>query len=106
MINKNMNVMSIKKHYLKEKSACKVTFNLVLDFADRVNLTGNFNDWDIESIPLKKSNNGKFSVSIELEKGKEYQFKYLVDGTDWANDMESDKFIKNKFQTENSVIII
>lgn len=101
--------MSLKKQYLKSKPVCKVTFVLAKDIiasAKAVNLTGEFNDWDYESIPMKKTKNGEFSVSIDLEKGREYQFKYLVNGKDWINDVEADKFVKNEFKSENSVVIV
>ncbi len=47
--------MSILKQYKEEKKQCKVTFklpeNIAFD-AKKVNLTGDFNNWDIESIPM------------------------------------------------------
>lgn len=98
--------MSLKKQYLKTKPICKVTFMLAEDIAHQVNLAGEFNNWDIESIPMKKSKNGEFSASIELEKGREYQFKYLIDGKEWLNDMDADKFVQNEFLSENSVVIV
>jgi hypothetical protein len=53
--------------------------------------------------PLK---NGDYSVTLTLEKGKEYQFKYLIDAKQWVNDPEADKYVANAFQGENSVIVI
>jgi 1,4-alpha-glucan branching enzyme len=101
--------MSVKKQYNQTKSVCKVTFKLAKDIAssaNRVNLAGDFNNWDIESIPMKKLKGGEFSVSVDLEKGREYQFKYLIDGRAWLNETEADKHVPNEFQTENSVIIV
>ena len=101
--------MSIKKQNNKSKSICKVTFaltNSIGSSANLVNLAGDFNNWDIESIPMKKSKGGEFSVSIDLEKGKEYQFKYIIDKKDWINDLEADKFVPNIFHSENSIIIL
>ena len=101
--------MSLKKQYLKSKSVCKVTFTLENDIATsatKVNLAGDFNNWDIESIPMKKSKSGIFSVSIDLEKGKEYQFKYIIEGKDWVNELEADKYVYNEFNSENSVVCI
>jgi 1,4-alpha-glucan branching enzyme len=101
--------MSVKKQNIKSKSACKVTFALtsgVATSANLVNLAGDFNNWDIESLPMKKTKNGEFSVSIDLEKGKEYQFKYIIDRKDWINDMEADKFVPNAFHSENSVVLV
>jgi 1,4-alpha-glucan branching enzyme len=101
--------MSLKKQYIKTKPICKVTFILAKDIApsaNQVNLAGDFNNWDIESIPMKKLKNGEFTASVDLKKGKEYQFKYLIDGREWVNETEADKFVPNEFQSENSVIIV
>ena len=101
--------MSLKKQYIKTKPVCKVTFILAKEIAvsaNKVNLTGDFNNWDIESIPMKKTKSGEFSASVELEKGKEYQFKYVINGKDWLNETEADKYVPNEFHSENSVVIV
>ena len=101
--------MSIKKQFDKNKPVCKVTFNLAnsnTNNALRVNLAGDFNNWNIESIPMKKISNSGFSVSVDLKKGREYQFKYLVDGSTWLNETEADKHVTNIFQSENSVVVV
>ena len=101
--------MSLKKQFDAKKHVCKVTFTLAEDMADssnRVNLAGDFNNWDIESIPMKKLKNGDYSVSVNLKDGMEYQFRYLVEGLGWLNELEADKQVLNGFQTENSVVII
>jgi len=102
-------MMSLKKQFNAKKHLCKVTFTLAENIADssnRVNLVGDFNNWDIESIPMERLKDGDYSVSINLEKGKEYQFKYLVEGLGWLNEKEADKHVVNVFQTENSVVIV
>jgi 1,4-alpha-glucan branching enzyme len=101
--------MTIKKQYSKKKPECKVTFKLAKEIAgsvNSVNLAGDFNSWDTESIPLKKLNSGEFTVSVNFEKGREYQFKYLIDGKEWINEKEADKHIPNEFQSENSVVTV
>jgi 1,4-alpha-glucan branching enzyme len=101
--------MSIKKQNLKSKSVCKVTFTLendIASLANQVNLAGDFNNWDINSIPMKKNKDGKFSVSVNLQKGREYQFKYIIDGKNWVNELEADKYVLNEFNSENSVVIV
>jgi 1,4-alpha-glucan branching enzyme len=107
--NLKSKIMSIKKQYSKTKPVCKVTFILANDIvisAKKVNVTGDFNNWDIESIPMKKAKNGELQASVELEKGREYQFKYVIDGKQWINETDADKFVPNEFQSENSVIVV
>ena len=99
--------MSLKKQFDAKKQVCKVTFTLaknITSSSNRVNLVGDFNNWNIESIPMERLKSGDYSVSINLEKGKEYQFKYLVEGLGWLNEKEADKHVLNNYQTENSVI--
>ena len=101
--------MSLKKQFYVKKPVCKVTFKVTEDVAasaNRVNLAGDFNNWDTNSIPMKKLKGGKYAVSLDLPKGKEYQFKYLIDGDSWMNEKDADKHVSNQFQTINSVIIL
>ena len=101
--------MSLKKLYTKTKPVCKVTFQLAKDYANSANqvyLAGDFNSWDIEGIPMKKLKSGEFTATVDLEKGREYQFKYYTDGREWLNETEADKYVPNEFQGENSVVIV
>jgi len=101
--------MSIKKQFDIKKRICKVTFTLAKDIAisaNRVNLAGDFNNWDIESIPMKKNKGGEFSVSVDLKQGREYEFKYIIDGWTWLNEKDADKYVSNGFQTDNSVVVV
>ncbi len=100
--------MSIKKQVLKTKDVCKATFTLTkneVENAETIYIVGEFNNWSETANPLKKFKNGNFKTTIDLEKGKKYQFKYLVDGTKWINDENADMYIPNNFSGENSVVI-
>jgi hypothetical protein len=55
---------------------------------------------------MKRIRGGEYAVTVLLPKGREYQFKYLIDGNSWVNENEADKLVPNEFQTENSVVII
>ena len=99
--------MSITKKFLKSKPVCKVTFKLAkgqVNGAETVNVVGDFNAWDEQASPMKKLKAGGFSTTLELEQGKEYQFRYLIDGEKWVNDEEADKFSQSPFGAENCVI--
>jgi len=100
--------MSLKKQILKSKPVCKVTFRFPKEMADdakSVVLAGDFNNWDTAACQLTKLKSGEFTVSLELEKDKEYEFRYLVDGKDWYNDPEADGYTANHFGSENSVVV-
>ena len=102
--------MSIKKLYLKRKPVCKVTFRIseeVGKSARTAHVVGEFNSWDVFSTPMKKLKKGAFTATLNLEKGREYQFRYLLDNKNWQNDGDADKFEPTPFgDSENSVIAL
>lgn len=98
----------IKKQFLKSKPVCKATFILPAEAAPEakdVLLVGDFNDWDAENaVKMKKQKNGVFKAVVSLEAGKEYEFRYLIDGENWENDWQADKYVSTPFGVDNSVI--
>lgn len=99
--------MSLKKSFSKD-GKCKVTFTVEAEAAQgakMINLAGDFNNWETSGTLLKKAKDGSFSVAMNLEKNKEYQFRYLLDGCKWENDWKADKYIPAPFSsTDNSVV--
>lgn len=101
--------MSLKKTYLQSKPECKVTFRLdkqLANSAEEATLVGEFNNWDEQGLKMKRLKSGEFSLTLNLEKDKEYQFRYLLDSKEWINDPNADKFAPNAYQSENSVIVV
>jgi 1,4-alpha-glucan branching enzyme len=100
--------MSIEKKYSNSSGVCKVTFNLpstVAEQAKTANLVGDFNNWDSSQHPMKKSKNGKFSLSVELEVNNVYEFRYLVNESRWETDWDADSVVPVPFGNEfNSVV--
>ena len=99
----------MKKRYLKTKPVCKVTFDLpaaMIGPARQVSLTGDFNDWNAKSTPMKRRKDGSFTVTVDLQRDAEYQFKYLIDGR-WENDWHADAYRHcHSGGYENSVVIV
>jgi 1,4-alpha-glucan branching enzyme len=100
--------MAISKTYSKSKPVCKVTFEVsggAVNGAKSVSLLGDFNEWNPTA--LKKQKDGAFKASVELEKGKEFAFRYLVDNDVWINDEAADKYVANGVSyDENSVVVL
>ncbi len=65
---------------------------------------GELNNWDTEMNPMQKLSDGRFKLVLELEKGKEYQYRFLIDFKEWANDPEADYCVRNDFGSENCVV--
>ncbi len=101
--------MSIAKKYFKTKSTCRLTFRLLKDEvgdAKTIHLAGDFNKWNTQKTVMKHLKNGDFKVELELESGREYAFRYLVDKTRWTNDTEADKTAPTPYpDSVNSVVI-
>jgi 1,4-alpha-glucan branching enzyme len=72
--------------------------------ADKVTVVGDFNNWEKEATPLEKQKNGDFTTILELDAGKEYRFRYLIDGQRWENDWNADKYVKSLYDVEDSVV--
>lgn len=97
----------IKKQFMKSKAVCKATFTLpaeVAPEAKNIVIVGDFNGWNPETAPEMKKQKDGFKAIVELETGKEYEFRYLIDGQTWVNDQEADKYVPSPFGVENSVI--
>lgn len=99
----------IEKHYLNEGSSCLVSFKLTKEAApgaQKVTITGDFNDWNKENIVMKKLKNGDFTVTLTLKANREYRFRYLIDGERWENDWNADRYDPNEFGWHDSVVIV
>jgi 1,4-alpha-glucan branching enzyme len=97
----------LRKQYLKTKPECKVTFSLPESVqAETVYLIGEFNGWDETATPMKKKKDGSFEVTLNLEAGREYQFRYVVNGTEYHNDWSADKYVPNPYSGDNSVVVL
>lgn len=59
-------------------------------WAERIHLVGDFNDWDRESLPLQPGRQENWQVELELDRGREYRFRYLIDGDHWRSEWHAD----------------
>lgn len=100
----------LKKSYLKGGKRCRVTFIVPPKAGEGVSracLVGVFNGWDQEAAPMKKRPDGSFELTVTLDAGQEYRFRYLLDGSRWENDWNADKYLPSAFpDAEDSVVIV
>ena len=98
-----------KKTAPKVSSTTKVTFTLpkeAVQTAKTVAVVGEFNNWDIvNGVELKKQKDGSFSTTLELEAGKEYQYRFLINGEVWENAWDAPKYVETPFGAFNSVVL-
>jgi 1,4-alpha-glucan branching enzyme len=101
--------VGIKKQYIKSGANCKVTFRLPCDAASEaqsITVVGDFNNWSRDASPMKRLKNGDFTLVLDLEPGREYRFRYLINGIKWENDWCADRYEPNPFGAEDSIIVI
>ena len=92
-----------KKTPVKNSTAAKVTFEVRED-ANAVFVAGDFNGWSTSATPLAKRKDGRFSTTITLPKGKEYRYRYVVDGDRWTNDGDADRYEPNEHGSDDCII--
>ena len=101
----------LKKQYVKSRNIWKVTFELPKDElpadlnVEHVHLAGEFSNWDPATLPMKRAKGGAFRITVELEPGREYQFRYLVNGELWCNDWRADAYVPGGLGEDNSVVV-
>jgi len=96
----------IRREPIDRKGQVRVTFELPSDpWVERVNLVGEFNDWDTTSTPMVRARaDANWKVTVELEAGRCYRFRYLVDGAQWLNDWHADDYVENPYGSSDSVV--
>jgi 1,4-alpha-glucan branching enzyme len=80
----------IRKTFIETDSrlVARVTFTLPNSiWANAIYLVGDFNDWNRTSHPFPQDRDGHWSITVDLELGRAFQFRYLRDGEEWMNDL-------------------
>ena len=95
----------LKKNYLKNGKTCRVTFKYPNEEkSESAVLIGGFNDWNMETCPMKRLKDGSFSLTIALTAGNSYRFRYVLDGVTWVNEHDADSYIANEYGSDDSLI--
>lgn len=99
-IKRNME-NSAQKEIIK-KNGKKVEFRLSAPAAKEVFLAGEFNLWDIRSMPMKRGRDGNWSIHASLPPGR-YEYKFFADNG-WVEDSPAAELTANSFGTQNLVL--
>jgi 1,4-alpha-glucan branching enzyme len=92
---------SVQKETIK-KNGKKVEFSLSAPEAKEVFLTGEFNHWDIRSMPMKRGKDGNWKAQTTLPPGR-YEYKFIADNH-WVEDSPAAELAANSFGTKNIVL--
>ncbi len=65
---------------------------------------GEWNDWSADADVMHRDAEGGFSLTVGLDTGRAYRFRYLLDGQRWDNDWAADAYLRNDFGGDDSVL--
>ena len=93
----------IKSRAAKDKAS--VTFTVDPRAGARTAaVCGEWNDWSADADVMRRDAEGGFSVTVGLDAGRAYRFRYLLDGQRWDNDWSADAYVRNDFGGDDSVV--
>ena len=83
----------------------RVTFSLPESvWADTIYLVGDFNGWNNTSHPFTVDRDGLWSITVDLELDREYEFRYRRDG-EWMNDNQADGYTQSPYGSDNFIVV-
>ena len=89
----------------KAKGRAGVTFTLDPRVgAQTAAVCGEWNDWSAGADVMRRDAEGGFSLTVDLEAGRAYRFRYLLDDQRWENDWAADAYLPNSFGGDDSVV--
>ena len=87
------------------KGKARVTFTVDPQVgAQAAAVCGEWNDWSAGAGIMQRDGEGGFSVTVDLDAGRAYRFRYLLDGQRWDNDWAADAYVRNDFGGDDSVV--
>lgn len=88
------------------RPVARVTFALPdIIQADTIYLVGDFNDWNRASHPFRQDREGRWSITVDLELGRAFQFRYMCDDEGWMSDNQADAYVPNPHGSDNFVVV-
>ena len=81
-----------------------VTFTLTAAVqASHAAVCGEWNGWSADRDIMERADDG-FTHTVELEAGRTYRFRYLLDGHRWENDWAADSYVPNNHGGDDSLV--
>ena len=87
------------------KGKARVTFTVDPGVgAQTAAVCGDWNGWLTDADVMRRDAEGGFSLTVELEAGRAYRFRYFLDGQRWDNDWAADAYLASSFGGDDSVV--
>ena len=91
-------------HNFVSESA-QVELRLEAPHARSVVVVGDWNGWNVHADRLAKAGDGDmWSIEMNLERGKEYRYQFVIDGEQWIPDPHAYMQVDDGFGGKNSVL--
>jgi 1,4-alpha-glucan branching enzyme len=95
--------MPLEKQTSETHGRVVVTFQIPAEAGvTTVDVVGEFTDWGL--VAMQSDENGNLSASFDLQVGRTYRFRYLLDGERWQNDWAADNYVPNDYGGDDSVV--
>ena len=92
---------------LLDGNAVQVTFRMPpLEGVSEMHLCGDFNGWNPTAAPLARQEDGSWTVTVVLEPGRSYRYRFRDGEGRWHNDWNADAYVPNSFGSEDSVVVV
>lgn len=88
---------------VNQTSTDTLEFRVFMPDASSVELVGSFTGWRERAIPMKRSEDGWWTATLDVEAG-DHEFQYLVDGHHWLADYAAGGLRMNKYGTWVSLL--
>lgn len=96
----------MRKQTIPGKHQVEVTFVLPAAFPHvPLSVVGDFNQWDPTLHPLTPASDGTYQVTVTLEAGHRYAFRYLSHSSQWFNEGFADDLEPGSFGSYNSIVV-
>jgi 1,4-alpha-glucan branching enzyme len=93
----------LTKKFFKTKDEADITFEFERSDVTCVSLVGDFNNWQAITMKFNKKSKS-FKTKLRLPTGHQFNFRYLLNDSEWENDYQADQYLPNIFGSENSVV--
>jgi serine protease AprX len=74
--------------------------------ADEISLSGTFNHWAQDVLPMEPANNGLWKIEIPMLSPGKYHYKFLIDQHHWMEDIDNPFREPDGFSGFNSVLLV
>ncbi len=95
----------IQKSTKSKENKVRVTFAMpaIIDGCGCLYLVGRFNEWNESVYRMQRADDGTWSLTLELETDREFQYRFRTNDGTWLNDRPA-PHARHPFESETSLV--